>query len=264
MPLNQDSGISNQESIALSVRDLSVKFGDLIVLDGVSMDVATGSTLGIIGPNGAGKTTLFHALSGDLSGRTGAVSILGQSLKRSAVSRVAKLGLGKLFQDVRIFPNLTVRENLQVAVHTDGQRAWHSAWRCWNGYEGLPEQRTRVAAVLDRIELADQADSLAGSLSFGNQKTLTLGRLMVGNFSILLLDEPMAGLSPRRAQLMGVLIEELVHQRGTTVLLIEHNMQHVRRLCRETLVLNQGRVVRQGATEDVLGDPEVREICLGL
>ena len=248
----------------ISIKDVSVRFGDLIALDGVSMDVATGSTLGIIGPNGAGKTTLFHALSGGLSGRTGTVSILGQPLKRSAASRIAKLGLGKLFQDVRIFPNLTVRENLQVAVHTDRQRAWHAAWRCWNGYAGLPEQRDRVAAVMDRIELADQAESMAGSLSFGDQKTLALGRLMVGNFSILLLDEPMAGLSPRRAQLMGALIEELVHQRGTTVLLIEHNMQHVRRLCRETLVLNQGKVVKQGATDDVLDDPEVREICLGL
>jgi branched-chain amino acid transport system ATP-binding protein len=228
------------------------------------MEVTNGSTLGIIGPNGAGKTTLFHALSGDLSGRTGTVSILGRQLKRNTSSRVAKLGLGKLFQDVRVFPNLTVRENLQVAVHTDRQRAWHSSWRCWNGYQGLPEQRSRVAAVLDRIELADQSDALAGSLSFGNQKTLALGRLMVGSFSILLLDEPMAGLSPRRAQLMGTLIEELVHQRGTTVLLIEHNMQHVRRLCRETLVLNQGMVVRHGPTEDVLGDPDVREICLGL
>lgn len=249
---------------AISIKDVTVRFGDLIVLDGVSMDVATGSTLGIIGPNGAGKTTLFHALSGDLSGSTGEISILGQPLKRSAVSRVAKLGLGKLFQDVRIFPNLTVRENLQVAAHTDDQRVWHSALRYWNGYAGLPEQRARVAAVLEQIELAGQADSLAGSLSFGNQKTLALGRLMVGNFSILLLDEPMAGLSPRRAQLMGTLIEELVHQRRTTVLLIEHNMQHVRRLCRETLVLNQGKVVRQGATDDVLDDPDVREICLGL
>lgn len=249
---------------AISIKDVSVRFGDFIALGGVSMEVATGSTLGIIGPNGAGKTTLFHALSGDLSGRTGTVSIFGRLLKRSAASRVARLGLGKLFQDVRVFPNLTVRENLQVAVHTAGQRAWHSAWRCWNGYEGLPEQRDRVAAVLDRIELADQADALAGSLSFGNQKTLALGRLMVGAFSILLLDEPMAGLSPRRAQLMGALIEELVHQRGTTVLLIEHNMQHVRRLCRETLVLNQGKVVRQGPTDNVLADPEVREICLGL
>lgn len=249
---------------AISIKDVSVRFGDLIALDSVNMEVASGSTLGIIGPNGAGKTTLFHALSGDLSGRTGTVSILGQPIKRSAASRVAKQGLGKLFQDVRIFPNLTVRENLLVAIHTDSQRDWHSAWRCWNGNEGSAEQCSRVAAVLDRIELTDQAEALAGSLSFGNQKTLALGRLIAGNFSILLLDEPMSGLSPRRAQLMGTLIEELVHQKGTTVLLIEHNMQHVRRLCRETLVLNQGKVVRQGATDEILSNPEVREICLGL
>lgn len=249
---------------AIRIREVGVRFGDFVALDGVSMDVETGSTLGIIGPNGAGKTTLFHALTGDLSGRTGCVSILGQPLKGCSASQVAKLGLGKLFQDVRIFPNLTVRENLQVAVHADEQRTWHSAWSCRNGHEELSEQRTQVAAVLERIELADQADSLAGSLSFGNQKTLALGRLMVGKFSILLLDEPMAGLSPRRAQLMTSLIEDLVHQRGTTVLIIEHNMQHIRRLCRETVVLNQGRVVRQGATDAVLADPEVREICLGL
>lgn len=173
---------------AISIKDVSVRFGDLIALCGASMEVGTGSTLGIIGPNGAGKTTLFHALSGDLSGRTGTVSILGRPLKRSTAWRVAKLGSESCSKMCVFSQQSTVRQNLQVAVHTDGQRAWHSAWRCWNGYEGLPEQRARVAAILDRIELEDQADALAGSLSFGNQKTLALGRLMVGNLSILLLD----------------------------------------------------------------------------
>lgn len=250
--------------VAISIRNMSVSFGELTALHGVSLEVKEGATLGIIGPNGAGKTTLFHALSGDLSRRTGAVSIMGQPLKQGKASHVAKLGLGKLYQDVRIFPNLTVMENLQVAVHTDRQRAWHSTWRFWSVNGVLIEQARRIQEVLERIELAEQANEMAGSLSFGNQKTLALGRLIVAKFSILLLDEPMAGLSPNRALLMGSLIEELVHHRGTTVLLIEHNMQHIRRLCRETLVLNQGTVVRRGSTEDILEDPEIRDICLGL
>lgn len=249
---------------AISVKNMSVQFGDLIALNDVNMEVKTGTTLGIIGPNGAGKTTLFHALSGDVSGRTGSVSILGKHMKRCNASHAATFGLGKLFQDVRIFPNLTVRENLRVAIHTDQQRSWHSAWLYRRGRSDSTDQNTQIEAVLEKIELTSQADELAGTLSFGNQKTLALGRLMVGNFSVLLLDEPMAGLSPSRAHLMGTLIKKLVAQNETTVLLIEHNMQHVSRLCQETLVLNQGNVIKKGITAEILGDPEIRDICLGL
>lgn len=249
---------------AISVRNLTVRFGDLVVLDNVNLVVPKGSTTGIIGPNGAGKTTLFHALTGDLDGRSGEVMVNGTMVQRRDPSKVASLGLGKLFQDVRVFRNLTVRENILAALHDEPQRAWHRAWFRRAGTQETADQKERVNTILNRIALAPEADCPAGGLSFGHQKTLALGRLMAGRFSILLLDEPMAGLSPQMAGIVGSLIEEMVHDNGTTVLLIEHNMQHVRRLCETTVVLNRGKVVAHGATANVLGDVGVREICLGL
>lgn len=261
---NQESGIQNPKSPAIRIRDLTVQFGDYVVLETVSLDVTRGSTTGIIGPNGAGKTTLFHALTGDLPGSSGRVEINGQAMARRNPSDVARLGLGKLFQDVRVFANLTARENLLVAAHENGERAWHRAWLGRAATRRAAQQRADVAEILERIGLSAEADQLAGSLSYGNQKTLAIGRLLAGRFSILLLDEPMAGLSPQRAQRVSALIDEIATENGLTVLLIEHNMEHVRQLCERTVALNRGRVFADGATASVLDDPSVREICLGL
>lgn len=369
---------------AVEIRNLTIRFGDFTVLDDVSLSIPRGVTTGIIGPNGAGKTTLFHALTGDLHGNGGSVKLNGRPLTRRDPAEVARLGLGKLFQDVRVFPNLSVRENLLVALHKDGERAWNRAWIAGKGLGITTDQQEQVESLLKRIGLVSTALSMgdlvdlpsiarklkqaldpvsiflktrfskatltaltdyeasvsppeplqtvlvtdlngiianqliyeasrfsecalrpktqqllaqkpqgddlvhcnrllledaypseitkhdavanepAGSLSYGDQKTLAIGRLLAGQFSTLLLDEPMAGLSPQRADSMCALIEDFVNQSGTTVLLIEHNMQHVRKLCERTIVLNRGKIVADGPTPDVLRDTGVREICLGL
>ena len=253
-----------QDPPALSVRGLSVQFGDIVALKAVTFAVGKGGSLGVIGPNGAGKTTLFHALTGDINGCAGEVWIDTIAVLGKGPSEVSRMGLGKLFQDVRVFPHLTVRENLLVALQDDSARAWHHAWFRRPTRQDRLSHNERVDRILERLELARDVDTPAGRLSFGDQKTLALGRLLAGRFSILLLDEPMAGLSPARAAIVGNVIEELVHVGGTTVLLIEHNMQHVKRLCRETLVLNHGNVVTVGPTADVIHDANVQEICLGL
>ena len=249
---------------AIEVHNLTVRFGDFVVLDDVSITVPSGSSTGIIGPNGAGKTTLFHALTGDIFGESGRVELNGYPVAQRNPSQVARLGVGKLFQDVRIFRNLTVRENLMAALHENGQRSWSRAWFRRAGAKAADAQREKLESILTRISLTKEADQLAGSLSYGNQKTLAIGRLLAGRFSVLLLDEPMAGLSPQRAERVSTLIEEIATEMDLTVLLIEHNMQHVRKLCTRTIALNRGKVFADGATDTVLDNPAVREICLGL
>lgn len=249
---------------AIDIHNLTIRFGDFVALDDVSLSIAEGVSTGVIGPNGAGKTTLFHALTGDLRGNTGVVKLNGMPVTNQAPDTMARLGLGKLFQDVRVFPNLTVRENLLVALHRNDQRAWHRAWISRLRTRGTVDQHERAEVILKRIGLDTIADVPAGSLSFGSQKTLAIGRLLAGGFSTFLLDEPMAGLSPQRADRMTTLIQEIVAEKKVTVLLIEHNMQHVRKLCGRTIVMNRGKVFADGPTLDVLMDSGVREICLGL
>ena len=248
---------------AIETDGLTVRFGDFIALDKVSLALKAGTTTGLIGPNGAGKTTLFHTLTGDLRPNDGHIHLNGRILRKMSPDESARQGIGKLFQDVRVFKNLTVFENLLVACQNNGERAWFRSW--WKGSRELENTyQDRIETVLSRVGLAASANELAGRLSFGNQKALGLGRLLAGDFSIFLLDEPMAGLSPARSERMASIIREEARKKDKTILIIEHNMQHVKALCDKTIALNRGKVFAESATADVLSDPSVRDICLGL
>jgi ABC-type branched-subunit amino acid transport system ATPase component len=233
----------------LEAADLAKKFGGLIAVDGVSFRVARGSALGIIGPNGAGKTTLFNLLSGFETADTGTIHFKGHSVERVPPHRIARLGIGRTFQSVRVFGALSVQENLRIA-HLYAPPA----------DAGSFDQR--AAEILDFVGLARHADATAGRMSYGQRKLLELGMVLMTKPSLILLDEPVAGVNPALIEEIAKVLEALV-ERGQTLLVVEHNVPFVTRVCREIIVMANGRLLVQGTGAEIQRDPRVLEAFLG-
>ncbi len=252
---------------AVSVENLSIAFGETIILDNVSLRIKRGSITGIIGPNGAGKTTLFHSISGDLPEQKGKVKIGGATLRKHTPAQVSKMGIGRLFQDVRVFKNLSLYQNLRLSRQTEKDQ---TPWRAFLKHPSRSQrfhENYSIARIAKTVGLLTQANVLrskAGELSFGRQKMLAFARLIAGDFHTFLLDEPFAGISHENSQNLENLIKHCVKKQRRTVLLIEHNHEHIKSLCDEVIVLNQGKVFRHGPSKEILNDPKVRDLCLGL
>jgi ABC-type branched-subunit amino acid transport system ATPase component len=249
----------------LIVENVEKHFGDLAVLRGINASVAEGSITAFVGPNGAGKTTLFHTITGDLAPDRGTVLFRGRPITAKAPWKVARCGLGKLFQDVRLFESLTILENVILALHEHSGRSvaaslWHSPFRNKADQALLAE----AERWLEKAGVERPYDRPAGLLSFGNKKLLALARLMAGKFDLLLLDEPAAGVSPPMIVHIAKLLQDLVRERGVTIALIEHNFAFVSRVAERVYVLRAGVVHDHGQTAEVLGREENREILIGL
>lgn len=244
------------------------RFGTLKILDGVSAEIQGKTVTAFIGPNGAGKTTLFHTISGDLIPDAGRVELAGRNITGMPPWRIARLGLGKQFQDVRVFRNLSCEDNLVLALYNSSH---HQAIRApWSflpglgiGSRPLAQLREEARWGLGRVGLAGQAGQMAGALSFGNQKLLAFARLLAGQFTFLLLDEPASGVSAATLERITEIIRRAVAE-GVTVALIEHNMHFVAQLADTTYVLKDGAIFDRGPTEDVLRRPANRELCMGM
>jgi len=240
-------------------------FGDVAVLRGISAAVPEGSITAFVGPNGAGKTTLFHTITGDLHIDAGTVLFRGRSIGGWPPWRVARIGLGKLFQDVRIFESLTVLENVLLAIHDHGSRTVLTSLLKTTASRSVAyRQRTEAEQWLDTAGVERPYDRPAGLLSFGNKKLLALARLMAGRFDLLLLDEPAAGLAPHMIHRVGELLKMHVRDRKATIALIEHNLSFVADVASLAYVLRSGKVHDFGPTDEVLGRTENREIMIGL
>jgi ABC-type branched-subunit amino acid transport system ATPase component len=249
----------------LVLDSLKKRFGDMVALRGISATVSRGTITAFVGPNGAGKTTLFHTISGNLSLDSGKILYRQKLIGGLAPWRIARLGIGKLFQDVRIFESLTVLENVLLAMHDHpGQSAVNSLLRWPAGWKAAAWQCREAETWLDEAGVERPFDRPAGLLSFGNKKLLALARLMAGGFELLLLDEPAAGLGPLMVDRIGELLKMLVRERGRTIALIEHNISFVRELADRTYVLRAGEIFDHGATNEVLGKEENRELLIGL
>jgi ABC-type branched-subunit amino acid transport system ATPase component len=240
-------------------------FGTVRVLCGVNATLNAGRITAFVGPNGAGKTTLFHAITGDLKVDRGAVVFEGRSLVGLPPWKIARRGLGKMFQDVRVFESLSVIENVLLALHD------HASQSPWASVLSHPfctkkelERKERAVYWLKTVGLEGQYDKPAGQLSFGNQKLLAFARLLAGGFRLLLLDEPTAGVAPPLVERIGELLHGLVKDHGVSIALIEHNYSFVTAVAHTVYVLQDGVVRDQGVTKDVLSRDGNREILIGI
>jgi branched-chain amino acid transport system ATP-binding protein len=251
MPLA--SGVSEGRAIGavlLSVRGLSKSFGALKVVDNVCFDLHEGEVLGILGPNGAGKTMLFNLVSGDLRADGGDIFLRGQSLAHLPSHERARLGIGRTYQIPRPYPQMTTFENLLVAAMFAG---------------GLGEQDANesCASILDDCGLAEWANRLAGSLTLLDRKRLELARALAGVPKILLLDEIAGGLTEEEAAELVFLVKR-IRDSGVTIIWIEHVLRAIMPVADRMLVLNFGEKIAEGRPQDVIEDPDVRRVYIGI
>jgi ABC-type branched-subunit amino acid transport system ATPase component len=248
----------------LIIENVAKHFGDVAVLRGVCASLPSGTVTAFVGPNGAGKTTLFHTITGDLMPDDGIVMLRGSPITGLAPWKVARNGLGKMFQDVRVFDSLTVNENVLLALHDhDGLSVWASLTRAPLRRRYGPKLRQEAETWLEKAGVERPYDRPAGLLSFGNKKLLALARLMAGKFDVLLLDEPTAGVSPVMVERIAELIGQMTDQ-GITVALIEHNFSFVADVAERVYLLQEGMIHDYGPTGEVFAKEENREILIGL
>jgi neutral amino acid transport system ATP-binding protein len=239
----------------LEIRGISKAFGGIQALDNCSLAVEEGSITGLIGPNGSGKTTLFNVITGYERPDAGTVTFKGVDITAESPSRIFGMGLGRTFQLVRIFPRLTVMENMHIAVQRSGLRALLSRWTS-------PHERARAQDLLNFVGIYHLADAPAENLSYGQKKLLEFAMILIAAPGVVLLDEPAGGVNPTLARQLTDRIKTL-NQRGVTFLVVEHNMQFVMSLCDKVAVMHRGTLLTEGAPDQVRGNPAVLEAYLG-
>jgi branched-chain amino acid transport system ATP-binding protein len=250
------------DQTALRIDDLTVRFGGLVALDGVSMSVDPGEVVGVIGPNGAGKTTLFNVVCGFVRPTTGTLHVRGTAQRRLRPHQLAGLGIARTLQGLGLFAHISCLENVMVGAHRHARAGFATALL------GLPRSdrdevalRERAMGVLDELGVADIANRLPGSLPYPLQKKVSLARALVADPEILLLDEPASGLSAAEMDDLGELIRGL---RGRmAVLLVEHHMDLVMAVCDRIVVLDFGKLIATGTPAEVRADERVLAAYLG-
>jgi branched-chain amino acid transport system permease protein len=244
------------QGTVLEVRDISKRFGGLRAVDGLSLSIPAGRVTGIIGPNGAGKTTLFNMITGYLRTDQGSILYNGRELTKLHPFQIARLGISRSFQDLRVFSRLTVLENVVLAIQpSDSERLVRASRQ---------QQRTveRAMAALHQFGLIDRADDRVGQLSYAQQKLLVVATLVARNDPFILLDELAAGLDQESVHRFAGLVREMAAA-GRTVCLIEHNLDFVWQTADEVFVLDQGKLLAHGSPQEIQGDARVAEIYFG-
>lgn len=256
---------SGAQAPALSVEGVTKRFGGFVALDGVSLTVPAGSITGLVGPNGAGKSTLFATIAGFLSPEAGTIRLRGDDVTGASPWALHGRGLARTFQIPRLFPRMTVLENLLVAAPDQaGERLplpWIARGRIRREEEALAE---RARAVLARLNLSRHADAPATALSGGQKKLVELGRALMSGATVILLDEPAAGVNRTLLREIAATIATLNREDGITFLLIEHDLDLVAELCNPVHALAEGRVIASGTMDQVRADPVVAEAYLGM
>ena len=247
----------------LAVRDLTVRFGGVRAVSGVSLAVRPGEILSIIGPNGAGKTTIFNVVTGLYRPTAGDVRLRGQAITALAPHARARLGVARTFQNIRLFRELTVGENVRVARYGRARVGLAGALLRTPAFRREREETDRaVDALLESVGLRGRGDELARSLPYGDQKRVELARALAAEPSVLLLDEPAAGMSTGEADALMALIRSL-RDRGLAILLVEHHIRVVMTVSDRVAVLNHGELIAEGPPAAVRRDPAVIAAYLG-
>jgi branched-chain amino acid transport system ATP-binding protein len=248
----------------LSVRDLTVQFGGIAALNGVSFDLRKGHVLGLIGPNGAGKTTLFNCLSRLYRPSRGDILVEGKTILDWQPHQMPSVGIGRTFQNVALFPNLSVLDNIRVGAHVRSRSDVISdmlklPW-VRRGEEAL---RKSVLEIADYLDLSCVGDRKVAALPFGTQKRVELGRALAAEPKILLLDEPAGGLNHEEVGALGELIRRIRNERGVTVILVEHHMGLVMSIADHVVALDFGKKLAEGTPTAVQSNPDVVKAYLG-
>ncbi|WP_182879306.1 urea ABC transporter ATP-binding protein UrtD [Microbispora sp. H10949] len=244
---------TSPETALLEIRGLQVAFGGFRAIDGVDLMVGRGELRFLIGPNGAGKTTLIDVITGLTRPTAGSVRFEGRDLAGRREHEIVRLGVGRTFQTSVVFEELTVLENLDLAASFR-----RPLWSLLRRGRGVSEE---VAAALETIGLTTLARSRAGVLSHGQRQWLEIGMLIVQRPRLLLLDEPVAGMASDERERTGELLTEIA--RDHTVIVVEHDMDFLRRYASQVTVLHEGKVLMEGSVDEVRADPHVQEIYLG-
>ena len=251
-------------SAILDVQNLSISFGGLHAVDDFHITIEKGQLYGLIGPNGAGKTTVFNLLTGVYKPDEGITRLDGQDITGRSTIEVNMAGVARTFQNIRLFKNLSVLDNVKVGLHN------HFRYSTLEGILRLPryhkvekEMNERAMELLKVFDLDGQADFLASNLPYGKQRELEIARALATQPKLLLLDEPAAGMNPNETQDLMKTIRFVRDNFDVSILLIEHDMKLVSGICEKLTVLNFGRVLAQGDTSEVLNNPEVITAYLG-
>ena len=248
----------------LETDNLTIRFGGHVAVNAVSCRFAPGTLTAIVGPNGAGKTTYFNLISGQLPASDGTVRLNGQDLTRLPASARTRAGLGRAFQLTNLFPNLSVRENVRLAVQATRQGAHRrglNLWSIWSDHAALTQ---RAQEILASVAMLAQADAPVSSLPHGDQRKLEVALLMALEPSVYMFDEPTAGMSHDEAPVILDLIRQLKKDKTKTILLVEHKMDVVRELADRIIVLHNGELVADGDPATVIASPVVQQAYLGI
>ena len=247
----------------LQVEGLSRRFGGLVAVQDVSFSVAAGEVVGLIGPNGAGKTTLFNMVAGLMPPSEGRIIFQGRDCTPLASHDMARLGVARTFQITSLFPQLSVLDNIRTGRYVRQRQGWlgallrRPAWR-----EEEAQVQATAQEILDFVGLAHRSAMLAHALPYGEQRKLEIAIALASGPTLLLLDEPAAGMNPDEGAKLVQMIQR-IRERGTTVLLVEHHMKVVMGVCDRVIVLDSGRKIAQGRPAEVVDNPEVIRVYLG-